>query len=221
MATDHPESQETTSKEMTIAASLPFQHRFISQTQDEQLQQGEAEHGAGRIHPLFPSPPFHLPSALGLPWVSHLILLQGCVKTAVKWKPWDIASKRLEIIFELCLPSSLPSWNGCVLSCRKQEMLGGAVKLCARTNLRLWEEKGEQVCVWEGKAVAVLIRTESPMSVPMSWGQGVEAVAAAVTQTHTGVFSWGGQTWFTRYTISTKPTSPNSHHAGGASLTEF
>lgn len=47
-------------------------------------------------------------------------------------------------------------------------MLGGAVKLCARTNLRLWEEKGEQVCVWEGKAVAVLIRTESPMSVPMS-----------------------------------------------------
>lgn len=109
MATDHPESQETTSKEMTIAASLPFQHRFISQTQDEQLQQGEAEHGAGRIHPLFPSPPFHLPSALGLPWVSHLILLQGCVKTAVKWKPWDIASKRLEIIFELCLPSSLPS----------------------------------------------------------------------------------------------------------------
>lgn len=87
MTRDHPESQETTFKEITVAASLPFQHHSISQTQDEQLHQGEAEHGAGRQNPPSSSSLFHLPSAHGLPWSFSLgsppRLCQGCCEVEV------------------------------------------------------------------------------------------------------------------------------------------
>lgn len=89
MTSDHPESQERTFKEITIAASLHFQHHFISQTQDEQLQRERQNvELAGCIH----HPPLHpsiSPVPMGCLGVSHLILLQGCVKTAVKWKSRD------------------------------------------------------------------------------------------------------------------------------------
>lgn len=180
------ESQETTFEEITIAASLHFQHHFISQTQDEQLQQGEAEQELGgcihhpALHPSISREP------MGCLGVSHLILLQGCVKTAGKWKSWDIASKKLEIVFELCLavlPLSLPSWNTCVLSCRKQEMFGGAGKLPCSESYKAVGVKGgglktglgEPFCVWEGK-VSVLLGAEhrmAPCLSPGAEGRGV------------------------------------------------
>lgn len=64
---------------------------------------------AGRIH----HPPLHpsiFPVPMGCLGVSHSVLLQGYVKAAVKWKSWDIASKGLEIIFELCPVVLAPSF---------------------------------------------------------------------------------------------------------------
>lgn len=132
---------------------------------------------------------------MGCLGVSHLFLLQGCVKTAVKWKSWDIASKRLEIIFELCLvvlPPSLPSQNVCVLSCRNQEMFGGAVKLpcselCKAAGVKgggLQTGLGEPVCVWEGKGRWWLSSLEQraqngPVSVTMGWGFGLRLLPSS------------------------------------------
>lgn len=144
---------------------------------------------------ILPSIPSISPMLMGCLGVSHLFLLQGCVKTAVKWKSWDIASKRLEIIFELCLvvlPPSLPSQNVCVLSCRNQEMFGGAVKLpcselCKAAGVKgggLQTGLGEPVCVWEGKGRWWLSSLEQraqngPVSVTMGWGFGLRLLPSS------------------------------------------